>query len=279
MRICHVCVVSNDKVSDISRKVYNGRSLLTIFKECTNVSTSSCNLCSLCEKGLKFTYNFKRKALSSNQLLTTEVKLEKEPAVKIEPEDEKILSVCDQLSQSLSQRCRYCLQPFDRRKIRLQHEHLHLQENHGLECHFCHKKYPKTELVKHIKRTHWRNPTIRYYCEKCPKNFSAQSGLSTHRKQEHSNKIAAEEPVTCFHCNKKFARKNLLKIHIREVHRQPPDVTCFYCERRYKNKKILKLHIISVHLKLKMYECRICQKKFSTASYRINHMSEYKISK
>lgn len=314
MNSCRVCLSFVNNVSDISEKSHNGRNLLSVldtyklliekntniymclsfqqvFNEFVNIFTGSpCYLCPMCERGLRFTYDFRKKAIKSTQFFETEIKVEI-PDVEIfkESTDDSVTENCkdntieqqnletESSSHQEKLRCRYCLEPILIGKDRRIHEKNHLIQNRGLECHFCHKRFGRQDLINHIKHVHLRDVSRRYYCDKCHKSFSATSTLSTHKKLKHSTII---EPISfnCYHCNKKFFEKDFLRRHIRNVH-DTFQASCHYCGKGFKTKATLKTHILGVHTNVKEFICEICEKRFSTAACRINHMSKKIFSK
>lgn len=292
MNSCRVCLSFVSNVSDISEKSYNGRNLLSVFNELVNIfNYSPCYLCPMCERGLIFTYDFRRKAVKSMQFFETEIKIElpdicdqestincikgtkkdenHEDEIVLDDKPEKLQESAKDVQGKSS--CRYCLKPFSVRRTLKLHETNHLILNGGLECHFCQKLFGRQELSKHIKQVHLRDTARRYYCDKCHKNFSAFSTLSTHKRRQHSSTVATIT-FNCYHCDKKFKEKEFLRRHIFNVH-TIFKASCHHCEKWFKSKSTLKTHILGVHIKSKKFLCEICKKRFSTAACRINHMS------
>lgn len=296
MNSCRVCLSFVTNVSDISKKSYNGRNLLSVFNELVNIfNESPYYLCPMCERGLTFTYDFRKKALKSTEFFETEIKIE---LPDICDQDSLITSVTifekdtkkenshvfeqvvgqkpkglNESSHVLQERylCRYCLKQFSIRTALKLHESNHVIQNGGLECHFCQKFFGRQELINHIKYVHLRDIGRRYYCDKCHKNFSAFSTLSTHKKRCHSS-IKKINFFNCYYCDKKYQEKDFLRRHIRNVH-IVFKACCHYCEKWFKSKTILKAHIQGVHINIKSFLCEICKTSFSSAASRINHMS------
>uniref|UniRef100_A0A336M9L2 CSON007429 protein n=1 Tax=Culicoides sonorensis TaxID=179676 RepID=A0A336M9L2_CULSO len=267
MNFCRVCLRCNSDVKDINEKSHNGRNLLSVFNELLNIYIESpCFLCSMCEKGLRFTYDFRKKAIKSTQFFETEIKIEFPDEIEAQKPD----SLPQQNFKKRKFHCRYCLIPFSRKCDAKFHESQHLLENKGLECNFCHKHYGRSDLIKHIKLVHFRDATRRFFCDKCSKNFSAHSTLSTHKRLVHS---VQKGIFNCFHCKKEFSNKYFMRRHVQRVHGDSGfKGNCHHCGRNFSEKRNLKNHILGVHFNIKNFKCKFCEKRFSSEACRINHM-------
>lgn len=285
MNSCRVCLSFVSNISDISEKSHNGRNLLSIFVEFINIFMEGpCYLCPMCEKALRFTYDFRKKAVKSTQFFETEIKIElpdvddsvnEVKQALVERNEDKCERSSTKIDSQKDRRCRYCLKYFYHKRALKKHESNHVTQNKGLECDFCGKKYQKHDLTKHFKHVHLKDHSRRFYCDKCHKSFSAASTLSTHKRLVHET--SSGNIFKCFHCEKTFTEKDYLRIHIRNVHFVVPLVKCHYCDKEFKSKSTLQTHIIGVHINEKNYVCKICNKSFATDVCRINHMSKFSI--
>ena len=72
-----------------------------------------------------------------------------------------------------------------------------------------------------------------------------------------------DKQFQCTACDKKFAKKTNLQIHISYVHLRRYKDPCDQCDRMFYSKREKERHINGVHLKLKPYSCPICDKRLS----------------
>ena len=80
------------------------------------------------------------------------------------------------------------------------------------KCDQCDKEFNSAKILKgHVRAKHTRD----FVCDICNKGFENKSRLT-----RHSHTHNKEEKVECPSCDSKFSRKDSLKNHIREKHKQ-----------------------------------------------------------
>ena len=67
-----------------------------------------------------------------------------------------------------------------------------------------------------------------YKCHICPKSFSTNVYLASHKKDAHPGK----KPFKCDICQKSFSGKPILKVHMR-VHTGEKPFKCDVCEKAF----------------------------------------------
>ena len=77
----------------------------------------------------------------------------------------------------------------------------------------------------------------------------------------------------CGRCNKQFASRHLLRIHLK-THITSTPYDCVICKRKFKLKHYLKQHMTRHHSDVPdvFFRCSICQKQFRDKSYLTTHM-------
>ena len=91
-------------------------------------------------------------------------------------------------------------------------------------------------------------------CSLCEKKFATKNALKTHIKEIHTNSTS-----TCSICNKGY---KALYHHIRFTHDKIRNFESSYCMKKFPGQKPLNRHMQSVHLKEKT-NCTDCKMDFS----------------
>ena len=105
-------------------------------------------------------------------------------------------------------------------------------------------------IFHHRKSVHEK---VKYNCHACDKEFTSKAGLSDHLKAIH-----LEANFDCQECNFKTSRKaNLIK-HNKSYHSGLNEkVACQSCDKMFANKITMAIHIKSKHLQVN-YQCNVC---------------------
>lgn len=190
--------------------------------------------------------------------------------------------------------CRFCKKHFS--NIKEHHETVHQKKN--FRCEICGKAYEsRSGLLRHIQCIHKK---IKHKCKICGKEYSTKHNLKVHFQAEHEGKrfkcekcgktfkysrslrlhkqVEAGVKYRCRHCGKYYTNKEVLKIHIRQVHKKIRH-ECKICGKSYSSKVNLKRHVDIKHKKtkdnayyqkwhLKKRKCEICGKEVANASYK-----------
>ncbi|XP_018313819.1 transcriptional repressor CTCF-like isoform X1 [Mycetomoellerius zeteki] len=97
------------------------------------------------------------------------------------------------------------------------------------------------------------------------------SNINENRKQE-----PAEIRVhPCDQCERTFALRQALLLHVQRVHIRARNYKCNECEKNFFNKHDLSKHL-SIHSQEKPYSCLICQKQFSRQTSLQRHKKVHK---
>ncbi|XP_059617620.1 zinc finger protein 420-like [Phlebotomus argentipes] len=113
-----------------------------------------------------------------------------------------------------------------------------------LSCTYCRKKFPRKDLVKHMKRNH--NNRKLHSCEFCGKFFIRKDDMLSHRRIH-----TKETPFTCRAqgCNAKFhwraaLNRHELLVHIKESTER---YKCNFCPASYRLKEYVVSHMKRWH--------------------------------
>ena len=142
-------------------------------------------------------------------------------------------------------------------------------------CSLCDKKFfEKFQLESHFVSVHEQKE--QNICHICGKSMLHRETLRKHILDVHNPMKDSSCPVKagqdsknvdkqfkCTSCDKKFAKKTNLQIHISYLHLKRYKYPCNQCDRMYYGKRDKERHINSVHLNVKPYACPICDKRFS----------------
>ena len=94
------------------------------------------------------------------------------------------------------------------------------------------------------------------------------SDLSSHKKI-----------YKCNECEKSFAYKTVLEIHIGRKHLVTRDVPCLQCDKKFFDKHDLKNHITVVHNEERPFKCDECEYAFKRSSGYYEHKRRHKDTK
>ena len=94
------------------------------------------------------------------------------------------------------------------------------------------------------------------------------SDLSSHKKI-----------YKCNECEKSFASKTVLEIHIGRKHLVTRDVPCLQCDKKFFDKHDLKNHITVVHNEERPFKCDECEYAFKRSSGYYEHKRRHKDTK
>ncbi|XP_075730575.1 uncharacterized protein LOC119165043 [Rhipicephalus microplus] len=173
-------------------------------------------------------------------------------------------------------KCHVCGKAFMQKGNLVTHLRIHTGER-PFQCHLCHITFKqKINLATHmgthtnscsestklwlVKRpTRWQRGA-----NQCPNNSSVlQAGR--HCSLAENTGSAAEnvnhEPHACGYCNKLFATRGNLNIHLR-IHTGERPFQCHFCPRSFTQKANL-VHHVRTHTGERPYQCRFCPMAFA----------------
>ncbi|ALC43223.1 maker650 [Drosophila busckii] len=135
----------------------------------------------------------------------------------------------------------------------------------------CDRGYShKHSLKLHIRKAHNNGKEPKpHVCEFCGKMFDTMSVLKNHR---FTHKDKSELPHHCEeeNCDRRFATKQLLKVHMMR-HAGIKNYTCSFCGVQKTTRTELKIHL-NYHTLEKSYSCSICGKILYSSSNLSKHM-------
>ncbi|XP_058059583.1 zinc finger protein 62 homolog [Anopheles bellator] len=165
---------------------------------------------------------------------------------------------------------RCCDAKFKFKTMALQHVHGHLGT---IRCDICNKTFLYANSLKLHNLDRHSGPEAKpFKCDKCQRSFARKSILKSHLK--------SHDLRPCPTCGKILAKPNLAS-HIESVHGNlPRRVQCPHCLKWYRGKSVLKQHVQHVHLeKGQTFQCDICQKPFPHSRALALHRKRHDESK
>ena len=180
-------------------------------------------------------------------------------------------------------RCRYCSEYKTGGNSVSVHELHHLPESQKkFKCDQCEMRFwTKGTLTCHIKRTH---SDKRYHCNMCPASYKCKTKLLHHRIKKHTGQFRftcdicgagavsqrdlnlhkeSHENICCPVCNKKFALRSSLILHMKNVHEKREQFPCDQCGKMFATSFSLAVHY-TLHTGEKKFKCPQCDKRFRT---------------
>ncbi len=154
-------------------------------------------------------------------------------------------------------------------KVHMKNMH---QPSDPVKCKFCQKEFKNSiYLSTHINNVHLKKFVTR--CHICDKEFSCKARMLGHVRSVHEK----ERPFECEVCNFKFTDRGSRARHIKFVHEKRKEalVTCSVCQKSFAEKRKLELHVNSVHLELKPFECKFCGIRVSQRGSLNTHIKRF----
>ncbi|XP_018352535.1 PREDICTED: zinc finger protein 62 homolog isoform X1 [Trachymyrmex septentrionalis] len=94
-------------------------------------------------------------------------------------------------------------------------------------------------------------------------------------KENGEHELAEVKVHACDQCERTFALRQALLLHVQRIHVRARNYKCNECEKNFFNKHDLVKHL-SIHLQEKPYSCSICQKQFSRLTSLQRHKKVHK---
>lgn len=136
-------------------------------------------------------------------------------------------------------------------------------------CPYCDSKLKPKYLKDHIKTKHTSPDLWEFDCEQCEKKFATKNLLRLHMKRDHLKK----EQFVCPHCQFTVQSKSSLDNHLQSKHTNPAlwRYECHLCERRYATEWHLKRHEY-VHKTINNFTCNVCKLGLSSKRSLKSHI-------
>jgi len=137
--------------------------------------------------------------------------------------------------------CPLCASKFTIKKKFEAHVKRHKNVPRPYKCDQCDASYGKpAHLQSHVIRTHTKN--FKYHCQYCLKGF-----IQVGEKVAHERTHTGEKPVACSMCEKRFARQEQLRRHIKRTHSKRKMFRCQWCQRDLSDSRKLFDHVNKFH--------------------------------
>ena len=178
----------------------------------------------------------------------------------------------------LKYKCTLCF--FSTRNKMLYRQHHQIHKLKSYKCPNCdmicssvtsllhHKrsKHPRTKMIEKCNICHQtvnisshshKEPNTKHVCSECNKKFASKINLKIHIRTH-----TKEKPYKCMKCNILFSQASGLSTHklacndIREV-------PCTLFLKKFRNESEKNRHIKTVHMKQRNFKCKLCRKAFS----------------
>ncbi|KAL7297937.1 hypothetical protein TKK_0008957 [Trichogramma kaykai] len=111
-------------------------------------------------------------------------------------------------------------------------------------------------------------------CKKCQKKFGKKDSLKIHFSLVHGH-----VKFECDICKKEFNDKGNLKNHIHNVHIRLKSHKCDECDKSFGRKGDLKKHIDRIHNCSKPHKCKVCKKSFFKRNDLTKHVDSVHTNK
>ncbi|XP_070697529.1 zinc finger protein OZF-like [Pempheris klunzingeri] len=126
-------------------------------------------------------------------------------------------------------------------------------------CRFCGRLFNRdSDLIRHVDETHMGERAFK--CPECDKRFARRDHLGVHLRIH-----TGEKPHQCPFCRKLFAQSSNLKVHLR-VHTGEKPYFCKSCGKMVAHSYHLKTCGLTDAKGERLFHCVVCGKKFHTAS-------------
>ena len=132
------------------------------------------------------------------------------------------------------------------------------------QCASCGQMVPRSKWQNHM-RLH--KPSPRRTCEECGKVYCSKSMVKRHRLAKHQN---VKFPCPVDSCGQQLSCQSALLNHVKMKHSPKTRFQCAQCDKSFATRQCLELHIRGDHEGLKV-QCRSCDKEFNRPSDRNRH--------
>ncbi|XP_059083174.1 zinc finger autosomal protein-like isoform X2 [Tigriopus californicus] len=125
-----------------------------------------------------------------------------------------------------------------------------------------------SERDEHVAEVH--KPPARVTCDVCQKTFARKYELQIHVKTIHLN--IKDNVCPEIGCNYRTAEKGKIKKHLEQKHWGVKNFKCRQCEYKSTSGSSLRNHVKAVHLKLREFKCEYCEYRGAQKNQVQRHM-------
>ncbi|XP_071336099.1 zinc finger protein 180-like [Trachinotus anak] len=145
-------------------------------------------------------------------------------------------------------------------------------QNDKRACRFCGKRFKKdSTLIRHMDEVHMGERAFK--CSECDKTFARRDHLAVHLRIH-----TGEKPHKCPFCGKSFAQSSNLNVHLR-MHTGEKPYFCKSCGKMVAHTYHLKTCGTTEPNREKSFRCLACGKKFQTVSKLKAHVKIHEARK
>ena len=133
------------------------------------------------------------------------------------------------------------------------------------ECCICNPKisYASADLFKSHLSMHFNSGEFR--CGNCDKHFATKNDLFVHLRRDNTNASTTGDKPVCKFCHKPLANVNTLKRHLSKSHADKrPQFPCCYCDEALDDVVSFSDHLKKHSESARMYKCAHCDKSWTT---------------
>ena len=120
---------------------------------------------------------------------------------------------------------------------------VHNSDAKSYVCERCGKSFPSIVAFK----AHMKSHQLFHMCTFCEKIFTAKTKLRDHLAIDHRFDCSADDIFICSICEKKHLSSNDLNEHLNQDHNLMKEHICTQCEKAFATKPMLTIHLMESH--------------------------------
>ncbi|CAL8114639.1 unnamed protein product [Orchesella dallaii] len=111
-----------------------------------------------------------------------------------------------------------------------------------------------------------------FKCRICLKTYKSKRNLNKH---QDTHNASIPRVIECTICKRTFCRITVRNAHVKNVHQKLKNHCCVFCEKRFATKGDLNIHIMN-HIGEKRFWCNMCDCEFSRKDTLQMHQKQHK---